>query len=300
MSAMSPPTGSLSAAGLGRGWMRGLLSSRSNLLKRGGCLCCPPSMEVSISSRLESRLRGPLPSSSSKVKISWNWFSGSSVARCSHEAGVAVEWPWPPASEAVTSTVRGAVVRPSCPSCPSDRCSCAVGSSWKPTLCKDLSMLPWLELSSMLLAPCLDPSMPWPVRSREKRRRRGGLGWEGRSEGLWVLGRREGLKLRREGEEGLRESREGLRDCETRCVRCQSSVAFSHRTRTTSPLTSSRSRRVAPLRSSVLGSNASPVLVASMSSSTPLPPLPPPLRGMLRAALHALASEPKSTRRCRG
>jgi len=31
MSAMSPPTGSLSAAGLGRGWMRGLLSSRSNL-----------------------------------------------------------------------------------------------------------------------------------------------------------------------------------------------------------------------------------------------------------------------------
>ena len=89
-------------------------------------------------------------------------------------------------------------------------------------------MLPWLELSSMLLAPCLDPSMPWPVRSREKRRRRGGLGWEGRSEGLWVLGRREGLKLRREGEEGLRESREGLRDCETRCVRCQSSVAFSH------------------------------------------------------------------------
>ena len=54
------------------------------------------------------------------------------------------------------------------------------------------------------------------------------MGWEGRSEGLWVLGRREGLKLRREGEEGLRESREGLRDCETRCVRCQSSVAFSH------------------------------------------------------------------------
>jgi hypothetical protein len=31
MSAMSPPTGSLVAAGLGRGWMSGLLSSRSNL-----------------------------------------------------------------------------------------------------------------------------------------------------------------------------------------------------------------------------------------------------------------------------
>ena len=44
------------------------------------------------------------------------------------------------------------------------------------------------------------------------------------------------------------------------------------------------------LRSSVLGSKASPVLVASMSSSMPLPPLPSPLRGMmLRAALHALA-----------
>mmetsp|Transcript_22366 Transcript_22366/g.53090 ORF Transcript_22366/g.53090 Transcript_22366/m.53090 type:complete len:245 (-) Transcript_22366:107-841(-) len=54
MSAMSSPTGSLSAAGLGRGWMRGLLSSRSSLLKSGGCLCWPPSMQVSTSNRFES------------------------------------------------------------------------------------------------------------------------------------------------------------------------------------------------------------------------------------------------------
>ena len=81
----------------------------------------------------------------------------------------------------------------------------------------DLSMLPWTDLS----IPCRDPSMPWPVRSRGKPRRRGGLGWDARSAGLWA-GR----------SPGLRESRGGLRadwrDCETRCVRCQSSVAFSH------------------------------------------------------------------------
>ena len=214
------------------------------------------------------------------------------------------------------------------------------------------------------------------------------MGWEGRSRGLWD-GRSRGLCEGRSV--GLRDD---WRDCETRCVRCQSSSAFSHllgvgaglrvrvqaRVRAgvvglglgfggclpphednlTVEIIEVEARRtlqvhrvlihvqvqvievcecctvrvpashqqacactlttihlaprgrayaytyvysmcvhvhvaacqhdVSPtLRSSVLGSKASPDLLASKSSSKPLPPLPPSLRGTLRAALHAPA-----------